>query len=61
MSLCTGHLKKQMYYTVDFFNSLFFLFFFLGGGGGGGGGGVGWMDNLRLYVLFNSISVILGR
>ena len=44
MSLCTGHLKKQMYYTVDFFNSLFFLFFFLGGGGGGGGGVlVGWI------------------
>ena len=21
----------------------------------------GWMDNLRLYVLFNSISVISGR
>ena len=41
MSLCTGHLKKRMYYTVDFFNSLFIIFFFGGGGGGGGGGGRG--------------------
>ena len=28
MSLCTGHLKKRIYYTVDFF----ILYFFRGGG-----------------------------
>ena len=32
-----------------------------GGGGGGGGGGLEWMDDLRFYVLFNSISVISGQ
>ena len=43
MSLCTGHLKKRMYYTVDFFNSLFIYYFFFGRGGEGGGRG-GWLD-----------------